>query len=62
MSQAEVIDLLTLCTAFTLSAMESHDAKRNADDIADAVGLNMAMEWTPHLHPAPLLCQSGGAL
>ena len=47
LSQAEVIDLLTLCTAFSLSAMESHDAKRNADDLAEAVGLDMADWWEP---------------
>ena len=45
--QAELIDLLALCTAVSTRAMESHDAKRNADEIAEAVGLDMADWWEP---------------
>ena len=45
--QAELIDLLALCMAVSVSAMESHDAKRNADEIAEAIGLDMADWWEP---------------
>jgi ParB family chromosome partitioning protein len=45
--QAELIELLTLGTALSVSAMATHGETRVADAIADAVGLDMADWWEP---------------
>ena len=45
--QGELIGLLALCTALSLSALESRETNGCADDIAEAVGLDMADWWEP---------------
>jgi ParB family chromosome partitioning protein len=45
--QADLLDLLALCTAATLNAMASRDAAHDADAVADALGLDMADWWEP---------------
>jgi ParB family chromosome partitioning protein len=43
--QAELLDLLALCVAFSLDAVTGRDEARRADDLAEAVGLNMSDWW-----------------
>ncbi len=43
----ELCDLLALCTALTLNAVQPSNIKHQADALADAVGLNMADWWEP---------------
>jgi len=45
--QAELIDLLALCTALTLNTLPSTDAAADANALANAVGLDMADWWEP---------------
>ena len=45
--QAELIDLLALCTALTLNALPSTGAAADANALANAVGLDMADWWEP---------------
>ena len=54
--QAELIDLLALCTALTLNALPRTGAAADANALANAVGLDMAMVWTPHLFPSWRRC------
>lgn len=49
--QAELIDLLALCSALTANALPTACAAGNTNAIAAALGLDMAMVWTPHLYP-----------
>lgn len=46
LTQAELLDLLATCVALSLDAITGRDETRRADDIAEAVGLNMADWWT----------------
>ena len=45
--QAQLLDLLALCTALTLSALPSTGAAGDANVLAEAVGLDMADWWEP---------------
>ncbi len=45
--QADAIELLTFCTALSVSAMATHGGTQYADAIAEAVGLDMANWWEP---------------
>lgn len=54
--QAELLDLLAFCTATTLNALPSSGATSEANAVAAAVGLDMAMVWTPHLFPSWRRC------
>lgn len=45
--QAELLDLLALCTASTLNALPGTGAAADADLLAQAVGLDMADWWAP---------------
>lgn len=45
--QADLLDLLGLCTALTLNALPSAGAADDANVIAGAVGLDMADWWEP---------------
>ena len=54
--QAELLDLLALCAALTLNALPSTGAASDSSALAEAVGLDMAMVWTPHLFPSWRRC------
>ena len=56
LSQVELIDLLALCGALTVNALPGAGAAGNANAIAAALGLDMAMVWTPHLFPSWRRC------
>lgn len=43
----ELCDLLALCTALTVNAVQPSNSKHEADALADAVGLDMADWWEP---------------
>lgn len=43
----ELCDLLALCTALTLNAVQPSNVKHEADALAEAVGLEMADWWEP---------------
>jgi ParB family chromosome partitioning protein len=43
----ELCDLLALCTALTLNAVQTSNLKHQADALAEAVGLDMADWWEP---------------
>lgn len=45
--QAELLDLLALCAALTLNALPSAGAAKDANALAEAVGLDMAIWWEP---------------
>jgi ParB family transcriptional regulator, chromosome partitioning protein len=45
--QAELLDLLALCTALTLNALPGTGAAGDASALAAAVGLDMAEWWEP---------------
>jgi ParB family chromosome partitioning protein len=45
--QADLLDLLALCTALTLNALPSVGAADDANVLVDAVGLDMADWWEP---------------
>lgn len=45
--QAELLDLLALCTASTLNALPGTGAATEANALAEAVGLDMADWWEP---------------
>ena len=45
--QAQLLDLLALCTALTLNALPSTGAAGDANVLAEAVGLDMADWWEP---------------
>jgi ParB family chromosome partitioning protein len=45
--QAELLGLLALCAALTLSALPSAGANNDANAIAEAVNLDMADWWEP---------------
>ena len=45
--QAELLDLLALCTALTLNALPSTGAASDTNALAEAVGLDMADWWEP---------------
>ena len=45
--QAELLDLLALCTALTLNALPGTGAASDANALAEAVGLDMAEWWEP---------------
>jgi ParB family chromosome partitioning protein len=45
--QAELLDLLALCAALTLSALPSTGAASDSNALAEAVGLDMADWWEP---------------
>jgi ParB family chromosome partitioning protein len=45
--QADLLELLGLCTALTVNALPSVNAVRDADAIARALGLDMADWWEP---------------
>ena len=45
--QAELLDLLALCTALTLNALPGTGAASDATALAEAVGLDMADWWEP---------------
>jgi ParB family transcriptional regulator, chromosome partitioning protein len=45
--QAELLDLLALCTALTLNALPGTGAASDANALAAAVGLDMAEWWEP---------------
>ena len=45
--QAELLDLLALCSASTLNALPNSGAASDADALAEAVGLDMADWWEP---------------
>ena len=54
--QAELLDLLAFCTATTLNALPASGAASEANAPAEAVDLDMAMVWTPHLFPSWRRC------
>ena len=54
--QAELLDLLALCAALTLNALPSTGSASDSNALAKAVGLDMAMVWTPHLFPSWRRC------
>ena len=56
LSQAELIDLLALCSALTVNALPGAASAGSANAIAAALGLDMAMVWTPHLFPSWRRC------
>ena len=57
-----LLELLALCSALSVSAMSGREDDTTGDALAAAVGLDMAMVWTPHLYPtAPPSCQIDGA-
>lgn len=45
--QGEVLDLLAFCTATTLNALPGAGAAADANELAEAVGLDMADWWEP---------------
>ncbi|MDP1691246.1 MAG: hypothetical protein Q8L49_04710 [Burkholderiaceae bacterium] len=45
--QAELLDLLALCAALTLNALPSGNAGSYSNELAEAVGLDMADWWEP---------------
>ncbi len=45
--QGELCDLIALCTALTLNAVQPSNVKHEADALAKAVGLDMADWWEP---------------
>ena len=45
--QAELLDLLALCAALTLSALPSTGSVSDSNALAEAVGLDMADWWEP---------------
>lgn len=48
---SQVLDLLAVCTASTLNAVQGREAPQPiADAIAAAVGLDMSNWWTPDAH------------
>lgn len=47
--QGELSELLALCAALTLNAMPDQSGTHELEAVAAAVGLDMAMVWTPHL-------------
>lgn len=47
MPQSELLALLAVCVAFTVSAVTSRESERPAGLLAQAVGLNMEDWWTP---------------
>lgn len=47
LSQADLIDLLSLCSALTVNALPAASASASADAIASALGLDMADWWEP---------------
>lgn len=44
--QQDLLQLLALCTATSTSAVQTADLKHEADQVADAVGLDMAQWWS----------------
>jgi len=51
-----LLELLALCSALSVSAMSGREADTTGDALAAAVGLDMAMVWTPHLYPPLRRC------
>ena len=51
-----LLELLALCSALSVSAMSGREADTTGDALAAAVGLDMAMVWTPHLFPSWRRC------
>jgi hypothetical protein len=47
LSQADLIDLLSLCSALTVNALPAASASASADAIASALGLDIADWWEP---------------
>jgi ParB family chromosome partitioning protein len=47
LSQAELIDLLALCSALTVNALPGAGASASANALAAALGLDMAEWWEP---------------
>lgn len=47
LSMADLCDVLALCTALTLNAVQGSHIKHEADALAEAVGLDMADWWEP---------------
>lgn len=47
LSMADLCDLLALCTALSLDAIQGSHIKHEADALAEAVGLDMADWWEP---------------
>jgi len=47
LSQAELIDLLALCSALTANALPAARAAGSANAIAEALGVDMADWWAP---------------
>ena len=56
LDQHDLLELLDICSALSVSALPSAGVAASANAIADAVGLNMAMVWTPHLFPSWRRC------
>jgi ParB family chromosome partitioning protein len=46
-TQAELLSILAYCIAVTLNAVQPHESPNAADEIAQAVGLDMRAWWTP---------------
>lgn len=60
----ELCDLIALCTALSLNAVQPSNVKHEADALAEAVGLDMADWWEPSADeyltkvPKPLIAQA----